>query len=407
MVEYRKFLAGRSNLIEPSPIRIAVAKIAELMSKGLNVISLAAGDPDPDVIPRKLLGELMEEVLDDSRSVIYAPTQGWPDVRENIVKFYEAQYNLKIDSGNVLITTGGEQAIDLIPKVLCDPGDVVILENPSYTNTILCWKHYAIQMFGVPVDESGMDTNKLEELIKKLSSEGKRVKLVYTITPGHNPSGVTLSEERGKHLLELASKYDFLIFEDAAYLPLQYGVRLKPLLSIDDEGRVIHESAASKIMGTGWRVGWLIAKGEIFDKCLQAKMPVDMCAPSPSQLLFSKLIEKGYIEGIIREACESYQGKRDSMIEAIEEFMPGLKFTKPIAGMFIMLWLHEKINGWDFFNKLANKYQVVVVPGEPFFLDGNGRNTIRLNFSRPRRDNIPDAIEKMAKLLKEEYGIKF
>lgn len=404
VAKYDKFLSARSNLIESSPIRVAVAKIAELRNKGLKVISLAAGDPDPDVIPRKLLADLMKDILADPRSVIYAPTQGWPDTRDAISKYYKEQFGLDVDMDNILVTTGGEQTLDIVPRVLCDPGDVVILENPSYTNTILCWRHYAVQMYGVPIDDNGMKIDVLESLLRKLRSEGKIVKLVYIITPGHNPTGVTLNMDRCKHLLELASKYDFLIFEDAAYLPLQYDGNIKPLLSMDYEDRVLHTSAASKVIGTGWRVGWLIAKDMIFNKCLQAKMPIDMCAPSPSQLLFATLIEKKYIMDIIEKARRSYRKKRDIMIKSIEEYLKGVRFTRPIAGMFIMLWLKEKIDGWDLFNKLADKQQVIIVPGAPFFLDNSGNNTIRLNFSRPSIEEIPVAVERISRVLKEEYG---
>ncbi|MEM2498025.1 MAG: PLP-dependent aminotransferase family protein [Candidatus Nezhaarchaeales archaeon] len=403
-MSYERFLAGRANLIEASPIRVAVAKIAELTDRGFKVISLAAGDPDPDVIPRRLLAQLMLKVLDDPRSVIYAPTQGWPNARRAIAEFYGKQYGLNVSSDNIIITTGGEQALDLVPRVLCDPGDVVVLENPSYTNAILCWKHYAVQMVGVPMDDNGMRMDLLEETLKRLKSEGKRVKFVYTVTPGNNPSGITLSEDRGKYLLELASKYDFLVFEDAAYLPLQYGARLKPLISMDKDGRVIHESTASKIMGTGWRTGWLIAKGEVFEKSLQAKMPMDMCAPSPSQLLFEELIVKGYVYDVINVACKSYEEKMSLMVKSIEDYLPNLKSTKPVAGMFLMLWLPSNVKGWDFFNRLIEKYRVAIVPGEPFFIDGSGVNTIRLNFSRPKLDDIPNAIKSIAKLLKEDYA---
>lgn len=403
-VAFEKFLSSRANLIESSPLRVAVSKAAELASRGIKAISLAAGDPDPDVIPRKLLADLMYEVLSDPRSVLYSPPQGYPDVIKAVSKYYSEVYNISVDPSDILVTTGGQQALDIIPRVLCGTGDAVVLENPSYINAILCFKHYSVQLYGVPIDENGMRVDRLDELMKKLISDGKRVKYVYTISIGQNPSGVSLTYERGKYLLELASKYDFLILEDAAYSPLQYDGNVKPLLGLDAEGRVIHIGTASKILGTGWRIGWLIAKGPVFDKSLHAKMPMDMCAPSPSQLLFSKVVEKGLIRDVISTACRAYKDKRDAMLRALEEGLPDLKFTRPIAGMFIMLWLPARVDGWDFFNKLADKHHVIVVPAAPFFLDNGGRNAIRLNFSRPNINDIPIAIERMRQLLKEEYA---
>lgn len=404
MESYERFLAGRANFVESSPIRVAVGKIAELTEKGNKIISLAAGDPDPNIIPRKVLAQLMLEVLDDPRSVIYSPTEGYPSVRRAIAQFYAKQYSLNVSADNLIVTTGGEQALDLVAKVLCDPGDVIVLENPSYTNAILCWKHYAIQMFGVPLDDDGMKMDLLEEELKKLKSMGKRVKLVYTITPGHNPAGVSLNEDRGRNLLELASKYDFLVFEDAAYLPLQYERTVKSLLNIDKEGRVIHESTSSKIIGTGWRAGWLIAKGEVFEKSLQAKMPMDMCAPSPSQLLFEKLVTTSQVYELIKSSCKGYAEKKNLMVKTIEEYLPNLRFTKPVAGLFLMIWLPTSVKSWDFFDRLIEKHYTAIVPGEPFFLDQSGSNTIRLNFSRPSLNDIPIAIERITKLLKEDYN---
>jgi 2-aminoadipate transaminase len=401
-VDYLRFLAERANLIEPSPIRTVISRISEFTDKGRKVIPLAAGDPDPNIIPKELLLEMMQEVLDDPRSVVYAPTQGLPDARRAIAQFCGKQYNLGVSAEDIIITTGGQQAIDLVSKVLFDPNDIILLENPSYTNTILCWKHYAVKMIAVEMDNNGMKIDLLEGILKRLRSEGKHAKLVYTITPGQNPTGVTLQEERCKHLLELASTYDFLVFEDAAYLSLQYQDRAKSLASMDKEGRVMHGNTASKIMGTGWRIGWLMAKDIILEKVLQSKMPLDMCTPSPSQLLLKQMITKNHIYGAVNTACEVYKRKKDLMLKSMEEHLPDMKFTRPVAGMSLMLWMPTEVDAWDFSGKLLEKYGVAVVPGGPFFLNGNGTNSIRLNFSRPNLDDIPTAIESISTLVKEE-----
>ncbi|MEL9999780.1 MAG: PLP-dependent aminotransferase family protein [Desulfurococcaceae archaeon] len=400
--DYYKFFSSRLNFIEPSPIREMVSKIAK-KSREARVISFAAGDPDPDVIPRKMYAEISKEAFEtEKRSVIYSPTEGIPELREETAKFMSNVEGVNTSPDNILITLGGSQALDLIGRMLFDPGDIVIVENPSYVNTILTWRQYGVRILGIPMDEDGMKVHVLEETLKELRSEGKIAKLVYTIPTGQNPTGITMAMDRRKYLLELASTYDLLVVEDGAYNYLVYEpLELRSIKSMDREERVIFVGTYSKIFGTGLRVGWLLLPSGMVEKFKAAKGPTDMCAPVPSQFIVYGLLKKGLFEQIRNHAIKAYKEKRDLMIKALEDHMPGLKHTTPIAGMFVFLWLPEHVNGWRFAEEALEKYAVATIPGAPFYTDGSGKSSLRLNFSLAPKDMIEEGVRRLGALLRE------
>jgi 2-aminoadipate transaminase len=395
--DYFKFASSRVNLVEPSPIREMVSKIAK-KSRETRVISFAAGDPDPDVIPRKLYAELAKSVFEtERRSVIYSPTEGIPELREELARFMERYGGVSARPDEIIVTLGGSQAIDLIGKLLLEPGDIVLTENPSYVNTLLVWRQYGVRLIGISMDDDGMKTDELEATLKRLKGEGKFPKLVYTIPTGQNPTGITLSPERRKHLLEIASTYDLLVVEDGAYEHLVYEpIELKPLKSMDREGRVIHVGSFSKVLGTGLRVGWLHLPGELVEVFKAAKGPADMCPPVPSQFIVYEILKRGLYEQIRDEARRAYREKRDLMLKAIEKYMPSVKHTRPVAGMFIFLWLPSHIDGWRLAEILLERRAIATIPGAPFFTDGSGLNTLRLNFSMAPKDMIEAGIKAIA-----------
>ncbi|WP_457754370.1 aminotransferase-like domain-containing protein [Thermococcus sp.] len=402
-MNYDKFLAGRANWIKGSALAEVMKKAAELQSKGKSLISLAAGDPDPNLIPREVLGELAKDVLASvPSSVMYTPANGIPELREEIAEFLKKYEHVEVSPEEIIITVGGTGALDLLGRVLIDPGDVVITENPSYINTILAFEQLGAKVEGVPVDSKGMKPDALQEKIRELKSSGQKIKFIYTIPTGQNPMGVTMSEERRKALLEIASEHDLLIVEDTAYNFMKYEDReIRPLKALDKEGRVIVAGTLSKVLGTGFRIGWVIARGEIRDKVLMEKSPIDFCAPTISQYIALEYLKRGYFkEYHLKKALPGYKEKRDAMINALQEHLPNAEFTKPIAGMFVMLFLPENADGMAFANELMERKGVVVVPGKPFYTDESGRNTIRLNFSRPSKEDIDEGIKRLAELYK-------
>ena len=405
-VNYEKFLAERAGWIKGSALAEVMKKASELQSRGVKLISLAAGDPDPNLIPRDVLGELAGEILRGiPASVMYTPANGLPELREEIAGFLRKYESIDASPDEIIITIGGTGALDLLGRVLIDPGDVVITENPSYINTLLAFEQLGAKVEGVPVDRDGMETEILEEKIRKIISRGQKLKFIYTIPTGQNPTGVTMSEERRKALLEIASEHDLLIIEDAAYNFMKYEDReIKPLKALDKEGRVVVAGTLSKVLGTGFRVGWVIAEGELRDKVLMEKSPIDFCAPTISQYIALEYLKRGYFEKYhLKVGLPGYREKRDAMISSLKEYLPGAEFTVPIAGMFIMLFLPENADGMAFARELMERKGVVVVPGKPFYTDESGRNAIRLNFSRPSREEIEEGIRKLAELYKERF----
>lgn len=400
--DYLKFASGRVNFVEPSPIRDMVSKIAA-KSRSVKVISFAAGEPDPDVVPRGLYGELMRELFSSRRLIAsYSPTDGIPELKEEIAGFMERHEGVKTSPGRIVATLGGSQAIDLLGKMFLDPGDIVLVENPSYVNTLLVWKHYGVKLVGVDVDDQGLRPDLLEDTLRRLRSDGKKVKLLYTIPTGQNPSGITMSMDRRKKVVELASEHDFLVVEDTAYNHLVYEpVEAKPLRSMDSEGRVIYVGSFSKVLGTGLRIGWIEAPEEIVEKLKAMKGPADMCPPVPSQYLVTEVLKRGLFPEIRDKAIIAYREKRDLMLKAIKEQLPGLRHTRPVAGMFILLWLPDGIDAWSFADKLLEEHNVATIPAPPFYLDEKGRSVLRLNFSMAEKDLIYEGVERIRKLLDE------
>jgi len=401
-IDYSRFLSGRVSYIEPSPIREMVSKIAK-KSRETRVISFAAGEPDPDIIPRRLYAELAREVFEDKRSVNYSPTEGVLELREEIAAFMKKYEGVESTVDNIIVTLGGSQALDLVARLMLNPGEGVLTENPSYVNTILDWKQWGAIVTGVKIDENGLDTGELEVTVKRLKRDGRVVKLIYTIPTGQNPSGITMSNERRKHLLEIASEHDLLVVEDGAYNYLVYEpLEVKSLKSMDSEGRVIFAGSFSKVLGTGLRIGWLHLPEELAEKFRVAKGPTDMCPPVPSQLLVLHILRRNLFEDIRSRAVETYKRKRDLMLKAIAEYMSRLKHTKPIAGMFILLWLPSHIDGWEFSEEALEKYSVAVIPAAPFFTDNSGKSVIRLNFSMVPENDIEEGIKRLTQLIKEK-----
>ncbi|MEM1705194.1 MAG: PLP-dependent aminotransferase family protein [Thermosphaera sp.] len=400
--DYHKFLSSRANLIEPSPIREMVSKIA-VKSKTRPVISFAAGEPDPDVIPRELYAGILSDLFKKIRIIgNYSPADGVLELKNEIASFMKEFESVNTAPDNVVVTLGGSQAIDIIGRLLLDPGDIVLTENPSYVNTLLVWKHYGVQVKGISMDDKGLIPEELENTLARLRREGRKVKLIYTIPTGQNPSGLTLDPDRRKQVLEVASKYDILVVEDAAYNHLLYEpINVEPIRAIDDEGRVIYVGSFSKVLGTGLRIGWIEAPSEIIEKAKMAKGPMDMCPPVPMQYLVLEVLRNKVFKLVKEKAIETYRVKRDLMIKAIERHLPGIKYTKPVAGMFILIWLPRGLEAPQFTDMLLEKYDVAAIPATPFYTDDSGRNVVRLNFSMAKTELIDEGVRRIGELLRE------
>ncbi|ADM27755.1 putative transcriptional regulator, GntR family [Ignisphaera aggregans DSM 17230] len=390
-------LSTRTRYIESSELAEIVSKIESLVNRGYRVIPFAVGEPDPSAIPIKELSKILADILaENPSSILYTPTEGIEDLRKEIANFIYRYDGYRVDYDNIIVTSGATLAIDLILRLFIDPGDIVIVENPSYINTIHALKSYGAKIIGVKMDSRGMDTYALEEILRSMDSN--RVKLVYTMPLGQNPTGISMDLDRRRHLLELASQYNFIIVEDTAYNYLVLdNIYIPSLKSMDRERRVISVGTLSKVMGTGFRVGWTVLEEPIKSMAISIKQTVDFCAPAISQYLALEFLRRGLIDISIDRSRSIYRAKRDVLIEAVNTYISEAIYVKPIAGMFIMLHL-PGIDGIKFAKELIEKYHVALLPGKPFYIDNSGRESIRICFARPSIEDIEIGIRYIADL---------
>ena len=403
-MSYEKYFSEKVKRMRPSVIRELLKKYVG--KKGL--ISLAAGNPSPETFPTEIIKELVSEVLEKygKDALQYGPTPGYIGLREQIKRFIGDRYKISSSNVDILITSGAQQGLDLIGRVFINPGDAVVIEAPTYVAAIDAFAQYDPEFIQVPLDSEGMKVDVLEDKLKKLKAEGKNVKFVYTIPTFQNPAGVTMSEERRKYLLELASKYDFLIVEDDPYHELNYSEREPPLpiKHWDSEGRVIYLGSFSKILSPGFRVGWVAAEPQIIRKLEIVKQRRDLHTNGLCQYVAAEYIRKGYLAQHIPKIRAYYKPKLEAMLNALEEYMPeGFEWTKPSGGMFVWVTGPSNINTTSMLDR-AVENGVVYVPSEAFYPDRSVKNAMRLDFTFVSKEEIIEGVKRLAKTCKEELS---
>jgi len=388
--------------------KLKASEIRELLKwvRGKNVISFGGGFPSPELYPVKELAEIAKRIIEEKKHVAlqYTLTEGLPELRSALKEFMERKDGIKVESeDNILITSGSQQALDIIGRLFINPGDAVIMELPTYLAAINAFNLQSPRYYGVPIDYEGIIVEKLEELLTKLKSEGVKPKFLYTVPTAQNPTGITMTMERRKRLLELAEEYDFLIIEDNPYGYILFeNMEIKHLKALDKSERVIYLSTFSKVLVPGLRLGWVIADKEIISKMALLKQSLDLCSSTITQFIAYEAIVSGLVDKQIKILPGFYKKKRDAMLNALEKYMPdGVEWTKPIGGMFVFLYAPEQIDTHKMLFKAIDR-GVAYVPGKNFYIDGSGHNTMRLNFSYPSLDDIDRGIKILADLLREE-----
>jgi len=370
-----------------------------------NVISFGGGMPDPSSFPVKEIMEITRDVVSTKadKALQYGTTGGVAELKEELIKFM-GKVGIKVDGPeSVIITVGSQEALDIIGRLFINPGDYVITESPTYLAALQAFRIYGPRIIGIPMDEEGLKVDILEETLKKISDDGK-VKFVYVIPTGQNPTGITMSRERRKALLEVASKYDVLIIEDDPYGYIYFGDGEPPdrLKAMDSEGRVIYLSTFSKIAAPGLRLGWVAASREVIRWFELAKQSIDLHTSTLNQYIAAELLKRGVIERNIPRIKEIYRTKRDLMLQALGEYMPdSVSWTKPSAGMFIWLTTPENIDTGEMLNVAIRKYGVAYVPGKSFYPNEERRNDMRLNFTYPTPQQIFEGIRRLSLAIRE------
>jgi 2-aminoadipate transaminase len=374
-----------------------------------DVISLAGGLPDTSTFPPDSYASLMETVAAEScaRALQYGPTEGVAAVKSCIASVMAAE-GTEVDPEEILVTTGGQQVIDLVCKTLLDPGDVVVAEAPTYPGAIPTFCAYQADVVQITMDRDGLRTDELEQTLDELEASGRRPKFIYTVPNFHNPAGVTLSLERRREVVRIAGERELLVLEDNPYGLLRYeGERLPTLYSLDDEF-VIYAGTFSKILSPGVRLGWAVGPAPITAKMQVGKAGADLCSSSVSQYFVSAYFDSPHPpswEEYVRSLLEIYRRRRDVMLDSLAEHFPReAHWTHPQGGLFIWATLPDYIDTTDLLAR-ALEEQVAFVPGRAAYLDGRGGSSMRLNFSGVDEDEIREGVRRIGEVVREQVAM--
>ena len=361
-----------------------------------DVISFAGGLPNPISFPQEALKESMDRVVTDygSRVFQYSTTAGLIQLREYIAQKYRNQYKLDIEPYDIIITTGSQQALDLIGKVLINEGDNIVLEEPGYLGAIQAFSQYQPHFNGVPLLEDRLDVSKFEEVLKQ-----GNVKFAYIVPNFQNPTGLTYSDEKRRRVLEIARKYHCILIEDDPYGELSFNGKVHGYISNDGLEESILLGTFSKIVTPGMRLGFMIIKDAKLRKYVNtAKEAADLHSNIFSQYCLWDYLVHNDLDKHIIKIRELYKNQCQTMIKAMEDYFPEeVTFTRPEGGMFIWATLPDGQSAKDLFDK-AIKKNVAFVPGDPFYTDGRDANTMRLNYTNASSEMIEEGIKRIGEL---------
>ena len=398
---YAALFAQRTSVMKSSAMRDLMALTARD-----DVISFSGGLPDTSTFAPGFFTELMGRVANDSvaRALQYGPTEGLSDVREAIALVMEAE-GMRVDPDSILPTSGGQQALDLVCKILIDPGDVIVAEAPTYPGAVPTFCSYEADVVQIPLDRDGMRIDELRRELAQLDREGRRPKFIYTIPNFHNPAGVTLSLERRRELLEIAGERELLVLEDNPYGLLRYESEPLPTLYSLDPDFVLYTGTFSKILSPGMRVGWLVAPPPVLAKLILGKGSADLCSSSISQYFIAEYFQAGSWMSYVRSLSELYRRRRDVMLDSLAEHFPReATWTHPHGGLFLWATLPDYIDTTDLLAR-AIEERVAFVPGRAAFVDDRGGSSMRLNFSGVKEDEIREGIRRLGEVIREQIAL--
>lgn len=372
------------------------------------VISLAGGLPDTSTFPAGTFAAQMTRIAQEStaEALQYGPTEGFSATVECILEVMGAE-GMAPDPEDVIVTTGGQQAIDLVCKTLLDPGDAVVCEAPTYPGAVSVFSSYQADVVQIECDEEGMRIPELEAELGRLDAAGRRPKFLYSVPSFQNPAGVTLSLERRRRLVELARERELLLVEDNPYGLLRFdGDPLPPLYQLDGGDFVIYVGTFSKILSPGIRLGWAVAPPPVMEKIVLGKQAADLCTSTLTQHFVLQYFAEGHWRDYIDSLVEIYRARRDAMVESLREHFPAqATWTEPGGGMFIWATLPGFIDTGDLLAK-ALRENVAFVPGQAAYVEhGRGASSMRLNFSGVSEDEIREGIRRIGATIAEQVEL--
>lgn len=386
--------ASRMDLLKGSEIRELLKLTAQP-----DILSFAGGMPAPELFPVEQMMEASIAVLKEHgrEALQYSTTEGFPRLREQIAERMLAKNNIHTDKDHILVTSGSQQGLDFSARVFLNPGDVVLLESPSYLGAVNAFKACEPKFIEVPTDDGGMMMDELEKIL----ATTERVKMIYVIPDFQNPTGRTWDLDRRHKFMEIVNRYEIPVIEDNPYGELRFeGEYMPALKSLDTKGLVIYLGTFSKILAPGYRLGWVCADGEILQKYNFLAQAASLQASTEAQLVVSKFIDMFDLDEHVATIRACYKKRRDVMIATMErEFPPEAKFTHPNGGLFTWVELPEYINT----NEMAKQClarNVAYVPGDGFFPDAGHNNCIRLNYSCMPEEKIEKGMTILGEVIK-------
>jgi 2-aminoadipate transaminase len=399
---YAGLFASRTKVMKSSAMRDLMAITARP-----EVISLAGGLPDTSTFPPESFAAATRRIAEEScaRALQYGPTEGLDETKACIAEVMAAE-GMRVDGEDLIVTTGGQQVIDLVTKALIDPGDVVIAEGPTYPGAIPVFSSYEADVVQVDMDAEGMRVDLLESTLDRLERDGRRPKFVYTVPSFQNPAGVTLSAPRRRRLVEVARERELLVLEDNPYGLLRFeGEQPETLYSLDGGLYVMYLGTFSKTLSPGIRLGWVAAPAPVLEKINLGKQAADLCTSTLSQLMVQAYFEQGRWRDYVASLVDLYRGRRDTMLEALaDHFPPQAEWTRPAGGLFVWVTLPDFIDNTDLLAR-ALRDNVAFVPGEAAYLDGRGRSSLRLSFALCDHDELREGIRRIGEVVTEQVEL--
>jgi 2-aminoadipate transaminase len=380
--------------------RVGPSAIRDLLRHGADpeIISFGGGYPDPALFPMAELREVYARLLAGDPAVLqYCPSDGLPALRAQVAERLRRD-GIDRTADDVLIIQGAQQGLDLAAKLVLDPGDAVVTENPTFLGALIAFNPFEPEYAPVRTDANGMDTDDLERVL----AATPRARLLYTVPDFQNPTGVTMSLPRRRRLIELADSYDLLVVEDTPYRALRYdGAHLPTLKSLDTRGRVVHLGSFSKILAPGMRLGWAVADGDVLENLALLKLAADTQSSTLNMAATSSYLERYDIDAHIATMCHTYREKRDLMLTTLRETFPGtVAYTTPEGGLFTWLTFPAAFDTTAFMRDVAlPSARVAYVPGATFFPARPEHNHARFNFSGLTGERITEGITRLSKYL--------
>lgn len=371
------------------------------------VVSLAGGMPNISGLPLDVVGDAIGDLVQDQGTVAmqYGSGQGVPELREQICSVMALE-GIEAHPDDVVVTVGSQQAVDLVTRIFCDPGDVVICEAPSYVGALGVFRAYECDIVHAEMDADGLVPEALRQAILATKAAGKTIKFLYTIPNYHNPAGVSMSAERRPEILEICREADILVLEDNPYGLLGFDREPHRALRADEAEGVIYLGSFSKTFAPGFRVGWALAPHAVREKLVLAQESATLCPPQFSQMAVSSYLARHDWQGQIKQFREMYRERRDAMVEALSDLMPAAcQWNVPDGGFYVWLTLPPGIDAKLMLPRAVTA-RVAYVPGTAFFADGFGTSSMRLSYCYPSPERIREGVRRLAGVLEEEMELR-